>query len=130
MALQKQVKTGGTYFKGHSLAINSASGDYTLVITNTAGAALNGVSICPDKYGAGDTFALKHMNDVAGTGSVVSIMAEGIYNMGANAAVALDFPSLQLINNTQSLKFIYTNTASVAMNVYLISEWVGITKTS
>ena len=130
MAIAKQVKQGGSYFKGHSLSVAATPGDYTLVITNTAGAALNGISISPDAYGAGDTFKLQHMDDVSGTGKIISILAEGVHNAGANAAIAFDFPALQLINLNQSLKFVYTNTASKAMSVYLISEWVGITKTA
>ena len=130
MALPKLVKVGGSYVKGYLVPISSAPGDYTLVINNTNGIALNSLSVTPDVYGAGDTFSLHHMSDASGTGSVVAVLAQSVYNIGANVSVCLDFPAMQRISTDQSVKFIYNNTATKAMNVYLITEWVGITKTS
>lgn len=130
MALGKRIKIGGGYYRGYKCAVLSASGNYTTVIANTSGAAVNGISITPDEYGAGDTMKVEHMNDAAGTGSCLAILAEDIHNAGAGSAVYLDLPAAELVNNGESIKFTYLNTASVAMNVYLIAEFVGIKKTA
>ncbi len=129
MALPKRIKVGGGYYKGYKCAVSSASGNYTTVIVNTSGAAINGISITPDQYGALDTMKVEHMSDASGTGSVLAILAEDINNVGKNAAIMLDFPAAELVNNGESVKFTYINTASIAMNVYLIAEFVGIKKT-
>ena len=91
---------------------------------------MNGLSITPDGYGVGDTMKVEHYNDASATGSCVAILAEDIHNAGANSAVMLDFPAAELINNGESIKFTYVNSAGVAMNVYLIAEYVGIKKTA
>lgn len=130
MALPKRIKVGGGYYKGYLCSVSSASGNYTTVITNTSGAAINGLSITPDQYGSGDTMKVEHMNDADGTGKTLAVIAESIYNVGKNAAIMLDFPAAELVNNGESVKFTYINTASIAMNVYLIAEFVGIRKTS
>jgi hypothetical protein len=130
MALTKRIKVGGGYYRGYVCSVASASGNYTTVIANTSGAAINGISITPDQYGALDKMKVEHMNDAAGTGSTLAILAEDIYNVGRNAAIMLDFPAAELVNNGESVKFTYINTASVAMNVYLIAEFVGIKKTA
>ena len=130
MALSKRVKIGGAYYKGYVCVVSSTPGNYTTVITNTSGAAINGVSITPDDYGALDTMKVEHFNDSVGTGSCLAILAEDIHNVGANSGILLDFPSMELVNSGESIKFTYINTASVAMNVYLIAEFVGIKKTA
>lgn len=130
MALAKRVKVGGAYYKGDVCIVSSAPGDYSKVIVNTSGAAINGMSITPDMYGALDTWKLVHYNDAAGTGMILAILAESIHNVGAGATITLDFPAAELINNGECMKFTYTNTASIAGNVYLVSEFMGIKKTS
>ena len=130
MALTKRIKIGGAYYKGDVCIVSSASGDYSKVIVNTSGAAVNGMSITPDMYGALDSWKLVHYNDAAGTGTILAVLAEGIHNVGAGATITLDFPAAEMLDNGQCLKFIYTNTASIAGNVYLVSEFVGIKKTS
>ena len=129
MALAKRIKIGGGYFKGHVLAVASDTGSYVLVMTND-NAVINGISITPDAYGVGDTMKLEHRADIAGTGRVISILAEDINNIGANAVVGLDLPSAEPINSDESLVLTYINTAGVAMNVYTIVEYIGINKTS
>lgn len=128
MALAKRVKVGGAYYRGDVCIVSSAGGDYAKVITNTSAAAINGVSVTPDMYGPLDTWKLVHYNDPAGTGQVLAIIAESINNVGAGSTITLDFPAAELINNGECMKFIYTNTASVAGNVYLVSEFMGIKK--
>lgn len=130
MALHKHIKVGGGYYKGYKLAVGATPGDYTSVVVNTSGAAMNGLSITPDGYGVGDTMKVEHYDDASGTGSCLAIIAENIHNAGANSAVLLDFPAAELVNAGESIKFTYTNTATVAMNVYLIAEYVGIKKTA
>lgn len=90
---------------------------------------MNSVSMTPDAYGSGDTMKLQHMNDPAGTGNCLAILGEDIYNVGRNASVALDFPAAELVNAGESVLFTYTNTASIAMNVHILVEYVGIRKT-
>lgn len=130
MAVPKRIKVGGGYFKGTQMSVLATPGNYTLVMTNTDGAALNSVSIIPDGYGVGDTIKVEHRADLAGTGRVMAILAEEINNVGANAAIALDLPAAELVGINESLKFVYVNTASVAMNVYIIAEWIGVRKTA
>lgn len=130
MALAKRIKVGGGYYKGYKCAVTSASGNYTTIITNTSGAAVNGITITPDDYGAGDTMKVEHFNDTGGTGSCLAILAETIHNCGANSSIQLDFPAAELVDKTECIKFTYINSASVAMNVYLIAEFVGIKKTA
>lgn len=130
MALQKRVKIGGAYYKGYKCLVSSASGNYTTIIANTSGAAINGITITPDEYGALDTMKLEHFDDASGTGKVLAILAEDIHNAGAGGSIILDFPAAELVDNGQSIKFTYVNTASVAMNVYLIAEFMGIKKTA
>lgn len=130
MALPKRIKIGGGYYRGYKCIVSSAPGNYVTVIANTGGAAVNGLSITPDGYGAGDTMKLEHFNDSGGTGACIALLAEDLYNAGANASIGLDFPSAELVNAGESIKFTYINTASIAMNVYLLAEFVGIKKTA
>ena len=130
MASPKRIKVGGGYFKGTQIDVLGASGEYNVVITNTDGAALNGLSIVPDGYGAGDTIKVEHIADLAGTGRVMAILAEDINNVGANSPIALDFTAAELVGTNESLVVTYINTASVAMNVYIVAEWIGVRKTA
>ena len=129
MALNKKVKVGGGYYKGGMCTVNVASGNYTSIIVNARGAAINGISVTPDGYGSGDTMKLEHYNDVGGTGTCLAILAEDIYNQGAGSPIMFDFPAMELVEAGECIKFTYINTASVGMNVYLIAEFVGIKKT-
>ena len=130
MSLAKKVKIGGGYYKGTKCTIAAAAGNYTTYLINTRGAAINGISITPDGYGPGDTMKIEHYNDTAGTGSCMAILAEDIYNQGAGSVIMFDFPAMELVESGESIKFTYINTASVAMNVYLVAEYVGIKKTA
>jgi hypothetical protein len=130
MALNKRVKIGGGYYRGYKCAVASASGNYTALIVNTGGSAINSITITPDDYGAGDTMKVEHFSDVDGTGSCKAILAEDIHNCGANSSVQLDFPAAELVDKGECIKFTYINTASVAMNVYLIAEFMGMRKTA
>lgn len=130
MALQKHIKVGGGYYKGYKLSVGATPGEYSSIVVSTSGAAMNGLSITPDGYGIGDTMKVEHFDDASGTGNCLAILAEDIHNAGANSAVLLDFPAAELVNQGESIKFTYVNTASVAMNVYLIAEYVGIKKTA
>ena len=130
MALPKRIKVGGGYYRGYKCIVSSASGSYNSVIANTSGAAINGISITPDDYGAGDMMRVVHHADADGTGRVMAIIAEDLYNVGKSASIMLDFPAAELVNNGESIKFTYVNTASVAMNVYLIAEFIGLKKTA
>ena len=130
MALNKRVKVGGGYYKGYKCAVSSAAGNYSSVIVNTGGAAMNAMSVTPDEYGAGDTMKLVHYSDASGTGTILAVLAEDVYNVGKNASIMFDFPAAELVNAGESVKFTYVNTASVAMNVYLITEFVGLKKTA
>ena len=130
MALAKRVKVGGAYYKGYVCPVSSAPGNYTVVITNASGAAMNGITITPDDYGSLDTMKVEHFNDTGGTGSCLAILAEDLHNCGPFSSVPLDFPAAELVNNGECIKFTYINTASIAMNVYLIAEFMGLKKTA
>ena len=128
MALTKRTKQGGSYYKGYELIVSSSAGDYILDISETGYSTINSLSITPDTYGAGDTMQLSHMN--SGTTDTIAILADSIYNPGANLATMFDFPALEMMGAGEVLRFTYTNTATEALNVHLIVEYVGITKTS
>jgi len=130
MALHKRIKVGGGYYKGYKCVVSSAAADYSSIIVNTSGAAMNALSVTPDEYGSGDTMKIVHYADAAGTGTVLAILAEDINNVGKNASIMFDFPAAELVNSGESVKFTYVNAASVAMNVYLIAEFVGLKKTA
>ena len=128
MAMGKSVKIGGAYYKGHELLVSSSAADYVVDMVAPSAAAINSVNITPDMYGAGDKFTLTHLtSDTAGT---LAILAEDIYNPGANAGTAFDFPALEKMNTGESLRLTYTNTASVSGAVHIVVEYVGISKTS
>jgi len=124
MAIGKRVKVGGSYYKGHKLTVSSTVGDYVLaIIPSTTGCAVNGLSITPASYGSGDYFGVYHVDNTATSGgSVLQTLAENIYNIGGGISVMLDFASLELLNQGESLRFIYTNAATVATDVFVTSE--------
>jgi len=126
MALAKRVKIGGSYYKGHLLPVSSATGDYPIaIIPSTTGHAVNGLSITPDLYGAGDYSNLYHMSTTATTGgTIIKTLAENIYNVGGGVSVMLDFATLELVNPGESLRYVYHNAATTAMNVYVTVEVV------
>jgi len=130
MALAKRVKVGGAHYQGYAVAVASASGDYSQVIVQTSGMAVNSISITPSAYGAGDTWNLIHYNDIAGTGAIVAVLAQDINNMGKNASIMLDFPTAEKVDAGECLLFNYTNTASIAGTVFLVVESVGLQKLS
>lgn len=130
MALPKRTRIGGGYYEGYTCPVLSAPGNYTVIVSNTSGAALNGLSITPDEYGAGDYMKVEHFNDAAGTGSCMAVLATNVHNAGANSSITLDFPAMELVERGECIKFTYVNTASIALNVYLIAEFVGIKKTA
>ena len=119
MALAKRVKVGGSHYHGYKLTVSGTTGDYILDMICTDAAAVNGITIVPDAYGAGDHFKLEHLNANAG---VVSVLAETVYNVGANAAWLLDFASLELMDANDKFRLTYTNVASTGMTVYTSVE--------
>ena len=130
MALTKRIKVGGSYYKGYKCTVGAGPGDHTLVIAPGRNGAINSISVTPDGYGIGDTMSLKHYSDASATEDILAILAEDIYNAGKGATVSLDLPAAEKVNSDESLLFTYTNVAGVAMNVYIIVEFVGIRKTS
>lgn len=130
MALPKRIKIGGAYYRGYKCAVSSAAGTYVCYIENTSAFVLNGITVIPDEYGAGDSWAFTHYDVSSGGGDILAILAEDMYNIGKNAAIQLDFPAAERVDVGHSLKFAYINTASVALNAYVIAEFVGIKKTA
>lgn len=124
MALPKRTKQGGIYYQGFLLSVASASGEYPVALTMTAGkCAINGISITPDSHGSLDYFDIAHM-DTTGTtgGTVIKQIATGIHNRGGGISLGFDFASLQMVDAGESIRFTYVNTASVAMPVYITVE--------
>jgi len=126
MALAKRVKVGGSLYKGYSLVVSSAVGDYVLaIIPTTKDFAMNGITVTPDSYGAGDYFGLLHMGTVATAGGTpITTLAETVYNLGAGVTIMFDFASLELVKPGESVRFVYHNVATKAMNVYVSVETV------
>lgn len=123
MAVPKQVKVGGSYYKGSILNVASASGDYVvfLTLTGTGGCAVNSISITPEAAGPGDTMKLEHMSGATG-GNVVATLAESLPNMGAGIPINLDFFAMEKVLTGESLKLTYSNTALTSMQVFIILE--------
>lgn len=130
MALNKRVKVGGAHYQGYALPIASASGEYSQVIVQTGGMAVNSISITPSTYGALDTWSLVHHADASGTGNIIAVLAQSMNNIGAGAAVMLDFPAAERVDAGESLMFTYLNTASIAGTVFVVVESVGLQKTT
>ena len=130
MALGKRIKVGGAHYQGYAIAVASASGEYTQVIVQTGGMAVNSVSVTPSTYGALDTWKLVHHMGTGGTGDIVAVLAQSMNNMGANAAIMLDFPAAERVDAGESLMLTYLNTASIAGTVFVVVESVGLQKTT
>ena len=127
MPVGKRIKSGGSYFKGQTLSVSSAPGDYVLVIKPDAGKAFaaSGISVIPSVHGDGDTFLLRNMATTAAAGGTENaILIEDVNNIGAGVALNFDFSAIELVDSEGSLRFIYTNTASQAMTVFITTEVV------
>ena len=126
MALPKRVKNGGTLYKGDNLTVSSATGDYVMAIRpSTTGFAVNGISVTPSTRALIDSFSLQHVDTVATVGGNIRYtLIDGVFNQGAEVSINFDFPTIQLIPEGESLRFIYTNTATEAMTVGIITEVV------
>jgi len=119
VALPKRVKIGGSYYKGYKLVVSATPGAYVLDMTIAIAGAINGISIIPDTYGAGDYFKLEHLD---ASNVVIETLADTIYNVGANSAWQLDFSSLELMGAGHKFRLTYTNVAGAAMSVYTCIE--------
>ena len=116
MALPKRVMVGGAYYKGYKLTVLAVPGDYVLDMTLAGkSCAVNGITVVPDKYGAGDHFKFEHLN--AG-GDVLSLIADTVYNIGKSVAWLFDFPAFELMEAGDKFRLTYTNAAGIALNVY------------
>lgn len=115
MALPKKVKVGGSFYKGYKLVVSATPGDYVLDMTHTDACAINGITITPDAYGAGDYFKLQHL----GSDSVEKrVIAETIFNVGANSSWLLDLAAMEMMSPGDKFRLTYTNVAGTAINVY------------
>ena len=124
MALTKRSQVGGAYYKGSRLSVLGDVGDYVLDMTlSDRSCAANGITIVPDKYGAGDYFKLEHLNSA---NVVQALIADTIYNIGAHIAWLFDFPALELMDAGDKLRLTYTNVAGVALSVYTNLERLTI----
>ena len=121
MALPKQVKKGGSYYKGFKLTVSSTAGDYVLTMTapSSTACAVNGLLVICDQAGSGDTYKLEHQNS---GGTVIETLAEDIHNVGKNVAQQFDFSAAELMDSGDKMILTYTNAATIAMNVYTIME--------
>ena len=128
MALTKRVKQGGSYYQGNELIVSSAPADYILDIVQTGAATINSLSVTPDTYGQGDTFDVQHLS--SDTQTVIALLANNINNLGKNVSILFDLPALELMDAGDILRLSYTNTASEALAVHTIVEYVGLTRTA
>lgn len=119
MALGKRIKIGGSYYKGYILPVSATPGDYVIDMVIATGCAINGITIIPDGYGVGDYFKLDHLDS---SNKEVKVLAETVYNVGANAAWLLDFAAAELMNAGDKFRLTYTNVAGVALNIYTCVE--------
>ena len=116
MALTKRSMVGGAYYKGYKLTVDATPGNYTLDMTLAAKTcAINGITVVPDTYGAGDYFILEHLNS---SNVRQSLIADTVYNVGKSVAWLFDFPAYELMDAGDKLRLIYTNVAGKALSVY------------
>lgn len=116
MALAKRSMVGGAFYKGYKLTVAAGVGDYVLDMTMAAkSCALNGITVVPDKYGAGDYFTLQHLSP---TDVVKALIGDTVYNIGAHIAWLFDFPAYELMDAGDKFRLTYTNVAGIAMTVY------------
>jgi len=115
MPLPKRVKVGGSFYKGYKLVVSATPGDYVLDMTHTEACAINGLTVTPDHYGAGDYFKLQHLSS---TNIEKRVIAETIYNVGANASWLFDLAAMEMMSPGDKFRLTYTNVAGTAMNVY------------
>lgn len=115
MAISKQVKVGGSFYKGYKLVVSATPGDYVLDMTHTDACAINGITVIPDAYGTGDYFKIEHLSP---TNVLKRTIVETVYNVGANAAWLFDLVALERMEAGDKFRFTYTNVAGVAVNVY------------
>lgn len=119
MALPKRVKIGGSYYKGYKLAVAAAPGPYLLNMQLSPAGAINGITVVPDAYGAGDYFTLEHLDSA---GNLIETLVDTVYNIGANAAWLFDFSALELMAASDIFRLTYTSVAGTALNVYTTLE--------
>ena len=124
MALSKKVKNGGVLFVGNALVVNSAKGDYVMaIIPSLTSNAVNGIAVTPSSAGVGDTFVLNHVDTTAVSGGIlVKELIKDVNNIGGNHSLNFDFATLEMVKPGESLRFIYTNASSQAMDVHTITE--------
>ena len=115
MALAKKVKVGGSFYKGYKLVVGAGAGDYVLDMIHTDACAINGITVTPDKYGAGDYFKLEHLDSAH---ALKRTIVETVYNVGANASWLFDMVAMELMSPGDHFRLTYTNVAGTAMNVY------------
>jgi hypothetical protein len=118
MALQKLVKVGGTFYKGHKLTISATPGDYVLDMTETNASVINGITVVPDAAGTGDYFKLEHLDE---NNDLVAALGETVYNMNS-ASIHFGFAALERMGAGHKFRLTYTNVAGSALNVYTIVE--------
>ena len=114
MSLPKRVRdTGGSFYKGHILAVGAGIGDHEtdMIVAGDKGCALNGILITPDKAGTGDYFTLEHLNSdglplkAGGTPIKNSgVIAETIYNIGKYVTQKYDFVSFEVFDPNDKLR--------------------------
>lgn len=126
MAISKRVKTGGSFYRGYKLDVASATGAYYLAIVPTAANfAVNGFSVTPGAFGDDDTFDLYHVDTTATVGGkVIAVLCTGINNVGGGVSLDFDFAALELVNPGESLRFVYNNSAEVALTNYIRVETI------
>ena len=123
MAIGKKVKTGGAYYKGSTLAVSSASGDYVAYLTiSSGGCAVNSIAVIPSSAGSGDTFKLEHVDGTSSGSTVLATIGEALPNMGAGIPINLDFYAQELMLTDHALKITYSNTSSIANTIFIILE--------
>jgi hypothetical protein len=114
-ALPKRVKIGGSFYKGYKVSVSATPGDYVLDMTLTTACVINGLTVIPDVYGAGDYFKLEHLN---ANNVRIALIAETVYNVGASAAWQFDFAALERMEPGEKFRLTYTNVAGNALTVY------------
>jgi hypothetical protein len=115
MALPKKVKVGGSYYKGYLLTVSASPGNYVLDMTLSECCVINGITVIPDVYGAGDYFTVEHLDP---NNKVLRTIIDTVYNVGANAAWLFDFAAMEMMNPGDKFRLTYTNVAGLAINVY------------
>ena len=124
-ALAKQVKIGGSLFKGHQLSVGDSAASYVMHIDTAIARVMNSIILIADDSRAGDYMTIVHNNSTAGTITTVDTLGESLYNPGPGAPLTLPLSALEPFKAGEDLLVTYvTATSGDALTLSAYVEFV------